>query len=196
MVVSDAQPSAQRYVVWLSPRRRHAFANERAAPMTRRDLTRKLQWKRWVMAALAFPEIRNFLVIDHRRQFEQCSPSPSMRMKNAACASILAAVCAIGLQEVSATPIEARMELSPATSPQGKAPDPAYSTGQVKRVDWDQGKVLISHGPIENLGMPGMTMLFRVSERSLLRNLNNGDRIQFKAEKANGTLFVVEIVRQ
>ncbi|WP_454912927.1 copper-binding protein [Variovorax gossypii] len=172
----------------MSALRRTAHGSDENAPIGQRRL----------MTALAFIEIRALRAIDHCRQMGQgaLTPKKSMPMKNAACASILTTVCAFGLQGASAAPIEARTARSPTTSSQINAPDRAYSTGQVKSVDWDQGKVLIAHGPIENLGMPGMTMLFRVSERSLLRNLNNGDKIQFKAEKANGTLFVVEIVRQ
>ena len=104
---------------------------------------------------------------------------------------------AIGMQAAGAAPIDARMAKPLTAKPQAEAPiGESYSSGQVKRIDWDQGKVLISHGPIENLGMPSMTMLFRVSERSLLQNLNSGDNVRFKAEKANGTLFIVDIVRQ
>ncbi|REN21371.1 copper-binding protein [Mycobacterium tuberculosis] len=106
-------------------------------------------------------------------------------------------ILAIGIHEAGAAPVDANMQASQATSlhvrPNGSGP---YSSGQVQRIDWDQGKVLIAHGPIENLGMPSMTMLFRVSERSQLKNLNTGDKVQFRAEKTNGTLFIVEIVRQ
>ncbi|WP_454909468.1 copper-binding protein [Variovorax gossypii] len=104
---------------------------------------------------------------------------------------------AVGVQEIDAAPVDARMATPPTASPQVKTPGSGtYSSGQVKSIDWDQGKVLIAHGPIENLGMPSMTMLFRVSERSLLKNLNTGDKVQFKAEKNHGTLFIVEMVRQ
>ena len=36
----------------------------------------------------------------------------------------------------------------------------AMTTGEVKKVDKDAGKVTIKHGPIKNLDMPGMTMIF------------------------------------
>ncbi len=101
---------------------------------------------------------------------------------------------AIGMQAAGAAPIDTRMS-KPSKQQAEASGGESYSSGQVKRIDWDQGKVLIAHGPIENLGMPSMTMLFRVSERSLLQNLNSGDKVRFKAEKTNGTLFVVDIVR-
>lgn len=118
-------------------------------------------------------------------------------MKYAARSSILMMALAIAMQNAGAAPVDASMPASRTAGshvrPTGSEP---YSSGQVQRIDWDQGKALIAHGPIENLGMPSMTMLFRVSERSLLRNLSTGDKVQFKAKKTNGTLFIVEIVRQ
>ena len=43
-------------------------------------------------------------------------------------------------------------------------PTTALSEGVVKKVDKAQGKLTIKHGPLENLGMPGMTMVFRVRD--------------------------------
>ena len=40
----------------------------------------------------------------------------------------------------------------------------AMTAGEVKKVDKDAGKVTIKHGPIKNLDMPGMTMIFRVKD--------------------------------
>lgn len=37
----------------------------------------------------------------------------------------------------------------------------ATSDGTVKKIDRAAGKITISHGPLENLGMPAMTMVFR-----------------------------------
>ena len=42
-----------------------------------------------------------------------------------------------------------------ATSPDSTAP---LAPGEVKNVDKDAGKVTIKHGPLENLGMPAMTI--------------------------------------
>ena len=117
--------------------------------------------------------------------------------KYAVCSSTLMLALAIATQAAGAAPIDANIQTArTASSYVRPIGGESYSSGQVQRIDWDQGKVLIAHGPIENLGMPGMTMLFRVSERSQLKNLNTGDKVQFRAEKTNGTLFIVEIVRQ
>ena len=63
--------------------------------------------------------------------------------------------------------------------------------GEVKKVDKDAGKVTIKHGPLENLGMPAMTMVFRVKDPAMLDQLKAGDKINFLAEKRNGALTVM-----
>ena len=66
----------------------------------------------------------------------------------------------------------------------------SMTAGVVKKVDKAAGKVTISHGPIENLGMPKMTMVFRVKDPDMLDLLKEGDRIDFVADKVDG-LFTV-----
>src|SRR3954462_11916881 len=50
----------------------------------------------------------------------------------------------------------------PATS----AASNSMSSGEVKKVDKSTGKVTIKHGPLKNIGMDAMTMVFRVKEPS------------------------------
>jgi uncharacterized cupredoxin-like copper-binding protein/Cu/Ag efflux protein CusF len=64
--------------------------------------------------------------------------------------------------------------------------------GLVKKVDKNAGKVTISHEPIESLGMPKMTMIFRVKDPAMLERLKEGDRIHFVADKVNGLFTVTE----
>ena len=73
----------------------------------------------------------------------------------------------------------------------------AMTAGEVKKVDKDIGKVTIKHGPIKNLDMPGMTMIFRVKDVVMLDQLKEGDKINFAADKINGafTLMQVESVK-
>ncbi len=68
----------------------------------------------------------------------------------------------------------------------------AMTSGVVKKIDKDTGKVTIRHGPIENLGMPQMTMIFRVKDPAMLDRLKEGDEIRFIAEKVNGALTVMQ----
>jgi Cu(I)/Ag(I) efflux system periplasmic protein CusF len=69
----------------------------------------------------------------------------------------------------------------------------ALTDGEVKKVDKDAGKMTIKHGPIENLGMSNMTMVFRVKNPAMLDQVKPGDKIRFAAEKVNGALTVTKI---
>ncbi len=65
--------------------------------------------------------------------------------------------------------------------------------GEVIKIDKSINKVSIKHGPIKNLDMPGMTMVFRIKEPSMLDKLEPGNKVKFRAEKANGAIYVVDI---
>ena len=67
----------------------------------------------------------------------------------------------------------------------------AMTSGVVKKVDKGAGKVTIRHGPIGNLGMPQMTMVFRVKDPAMLDRLKEGDEIRFVAEKVDGAITVM-----
>lgn len=69
----------------------------------------------------------------------------------------------------------------------------AMSTGEVKKIDKEAGKITIKHGPLMNLDMPAMTMVFRVKDPAMLDQVKPGDKINFVAEKANGALTVTQI---
>lgn len=62
--------------------------------------------------------------------------------------------------------------------------------GEIRKVDPAAGKVTIRHGPLPHLGMPAMTMVFRVRDPAMLEALRPGDRIRFVAEKLDGTYTV------
>jgi Cu(I)/Ag(I) efflux system protein CusF len=69
----------------------------------------------------------------------------------------------------------------------------AMSSGEVRKIDKDAGKVTIKHGPLDNLDMPAMTMVFRVKDPAMLDSLEAGEQIRFTAEKANGALTVTAV---
>jgi Cu(I)/Ag(I) efflux system protein CusF len=62
--------------------------------------------------------------------------------------------------------------------------------GEIRKIDKEAGKITIKHGPIEAMEMPGMTMVFRVSDPTLLDKLKVGEAIVFTAAKQNGAYFV------
>lgn len=65
--------------------------------------------------------------------------------------------------------------------------------GEVRKVDKAAGKLTIKHGPIKNLDMPGMTMVFQVRDKALLEQVQAGAKLRFRAESENGKFFVTEI---
>jgi len=65
--------------------------------------------------------------------------------------------------------------------------------GEVRKVDKGAGKITLKHDPIPNLEMPGMTMVFRVKDPSVLDRLKEGDKIKFAADKIDGALTVTEV---
>lgn len=69
------------------------------------------------------------------------------------------------------------------------------SEAEVRKVDKDAKKVTLKHGPIKNLDMPGMTMVFQVRDPALLDKLIAGEKIKFTAEQIQGA-FVVTRVEQ
>ncbi len=69
----------------------------------------------------------------------------------------------------------------------------SMSEGTVKQINASAGKIMIEHGPLHNLSMPGMTMVFRVQDPSMLDQVKVGDSIQFTAEKIEGKLTVTKI---
>jgi Cu/Ag efflux protein CusF len=69
----------------------------------------------------------------------------------------------------------------------------SYTEGDIKRFDVQQDKVTIKHGPIDNLGMPGMTMVFRV-DAALMSKFKAGDLVKFKADRVDGALRVTELI--
>jgi Cu(I)/Ag(I) efflux system periplasmic protein CusF len=66
-------------------------------------------------------------------------------------------------------------------------------TGTVEKVDTAQGKITIDHGPIKNLDMDAMTMVFRAQDPALLKGIKAGDKVQFTADRVNGQISVTSI---
>ncbi|MEN9539385.1 MAG: hypothetical protein RLZZ126_1620 [Pseudomonadota bacterium] len=78
-----------------------------------------------------------------------------------------------------------------AVSGQGVAKEMAEA--EVRKVDKDAKKVTLKHGPIKNLDMPGMTMVFQVRDDKLFDKLVTGEKIRFSAEQQQGAFVVTEV---
>jgi Cu/Ag efflux protein CusF len=69
----------------------------------------------------------------------------------------------------------------------------ALSDGEVRRVDKDAKKITIRHGPLANLDMPAMTMVFQVDDPAMLDKVKPGDKVKFQAEKVGGAFKLTQI---
>lgn len=74
------------------------------------------------------------------------------------------------------------------------ASTPDLSEGEVVRWDATTAKVTLRHGPIQNLEMPPMTMVFRVTDPAqAAQTIKPGAKVRFRAEQQNGAYVVTRI---
>lgn len=69
----------------------------------------------------------------------------------------------------------------------------SMADGEVRKVDKEAGKVTLKHGPLTNLDMPGMTMVFKAADPKMLDGLKEGDKVRFSADRINGAISVTRI---
>ena len=71
----------------------------------------------------------------------------------------------------------------------------AMVNGEVKKIDETAGKITLKHGAIKNLGMDedGMTMVFRVQDPAMLKQVKVGDKVQFEAERTNAGITITQL---
>lgn len=65
--------------------------------------------------------------------------------------------------------------------------------GQVRGVDRDLASITIYHDAMPSIGMPAMTMVFRVNDAALLERAGVGDQVRFRADRSGGTPVLVEL---
>ncbi len=63
----------------------------------------------------------------------------------------------------------------------------------VKKIDTEQGKITLDHGPIKNLDMESMTMVFKAADPAMLKTVKVGSKVKFTAERVNGQITVTKI---
>jgi Cu/Ag efflux protein CusF len=69
----------------------------------------------------------------------------------------------------------------------------SLSEGEVRKVDKDAQKITVRHGPLANLDMPAMTMVFQVKDAAMLDKVKTGDKVKFRAEKVGGAFTITQI---
>ena len=67
--------------------------------------------------------------------------------------------------------------------------------GVVKKIDAGAGKITLTSGPIKSLDMDedNMTMVFRVKDPAMLKQVKVGDKVQFEAGLVNGEIAVTSL---
>ena len=97
--------------------------------------------------------------------------------------------------------VSAHAQNSPA-GPDSRSPSPATAVasvntemteGVVRKVDRDAKKLTMRHGPIKNLDMPEMSMVFRVTDPKMLEGLKPDAKVRFKADRIDGQMTVTHL---
>ena len=70
------------------------------------------------------------------------------------------------------------------------AADP-LSEGTVKKIDAPSQRVMVAHGPLANIGMGPMTMMFKVKDPAMLKSLKEGDKVRFRVEEDKSGNYVI-----
>src|SRR5882724_5873464 len=67
-------------------------------------------------------------------------------------------------------------------------------SAEVKKIDESAAKITLKHGPAKSLGMDEpMTMVYRVKDPAMLKQVKVGDRVKFEAEEAGGGYTVTKL---
>jgi Cu/Ag efflux protein CusF len=68
--------------------------------------------------------------------------------------------------------------------------------GTVQKIDTTQGKITLKHGPIKNLDMDAMTMVFAAGDPGMLKGLKVGDKVRFEADRVNGRITITKLSKE
>ena len=108
-------------------------------------------------------------------------------MKSLALTAILAAALALPAFA------EEKQSTAGSSASGASAQSAPVAEGEVRKVDKDAKKITIKHGPLANLDMPPMTMVFQVKDPAMLEQVKAGDKVKFQAEKVGGAFTVTRI---
>jgi Cu(I)/Ag(I) efflux system periplasmic protein CusF len=67
--------------------------------------------------------------------------------------------------------------------------------GEVKKIDESTSKITLTTGPIKSLDMdePNMTMVYRVQDPAMLKQVKIGDKVQFEFEQSSGGITITKM---
>lgn len=115
-------------------------------------------------------------------------PAPSITRATALCALLAALAAPVLAQSTPSNDAPSANAQAPA-----QAADTELSEGEIRKVNTATGKLTIQHGPLKNLNMPGMTMVFQVRDPALLAQVKVGDKVRFRAEADMGSYVVTTL---
>ena len=70
----------------------------------------------------------------------------------------------------------------------------ASINGEVKKIDEGSGSITLKQGPAPSLGFnEGMTMVYEVKDRAMLKQVKVGDMVKFEAESGDAGFTVTKI---
>ena len=97
-------------------------------------------------------------------------------------------------KQAQAAPAPTTAQATP-SAPAAQAPtrDLPSVSGTVEKVDAASGRITIDHAAIPNLNMDSMTMVFRAADPAMLKQVKQGDKIRFSADRVNGQITVTKI---
>ena len=107
--------------------------------------------------------------------------------------TLLAALLSLNAAAQTNTAAPAAPAAQATAMPAKDMPMKDMAEAEVRKVDKDSKKVTLKHGPIKNLDMPGMTMVFQVRDASLFDKLVAGEKIMFTAEQLQGAFVVTGV---
>ena len=80
-----------------------------------------------------------------------------------------------------------------ASQPAAQASASDLNQGEVRKVDVQNRKLTLRHGPIAVMAMPPMSMVFGVVEGVGLQDLKPGDKVAFVVEQRNGEFVITRL---
>ena len=64
----------------------------------------------------------------------------------------------------------------------------------VRKIDESAGKITLKHGPAQSLGMDEpMTMVYRVKDPAMLKQVKVGDKVKFEADVSADGIVVTKL---
>lgn len=106
-------------------------------------------------------------------------------------------VLLLGALALLAPPLISYAGGEPAPAPSAtRSSETGHADGTIVGIDAERGRITLKHGAIEGLGMPAMTMVFRVADPSMLLQFKAGDGVRFTATRADNFFTVIQLARR